>query len=416
MWVGTTFTGVSASPRLLYVVTSDLALALLRGQLRYLQSKGFDVTIISSPGKRLDEAAQIENVRTIGVPMERGFAPLHDLVSLWRLWRTIRALNPAITNVSTPKAGLLGGIAGWLAGVPCRFYTLRGLRFETHKGVKRQALIYAELLACCFAHRVICVSQSLREKAIASGVTTAEQTAVFGSGSSNGVDVCRYAPTPATLKRAADLRSELGIPLSAAVVGFAGRLTRDKGVAELFDAFLRIEQRFVGTRLLLLGWFEDEDALPAKTRKSLEAHPHVILAGAVKDTAPYYALMDVFVLPSHREGFPNVVLEAQAARKPVVAARATGTVDAIVNGETGLLFPIGDVAALVRCLQKLLSDKVFANRLGTAGLEVVKREFCQEMVWNSLIDEYRRLLQQEKRHKVSIGNRAEDLLGRFNGS
>jgi glycosyltransferase involved in cell wall biosynthesis len=128
-------------------------------------------------------------------------------------------------------------------------------------------------------------------------------------------------------------------------------------------------------------------------RERLEAHPRIILAGRVDDTAAYYALMDVLVLPSHREGFPNVVLEAYAAGKPVVAARATGIVDAVRDGETGLLFTIGDVAALVGCLQRLLGNKVMADKLAAAGQELVKREFRQDMVWNALNEEYRRLLQ-----------------------
>jgi glycosyltransferase involved in cell wall biosynthesis len=374
-------------------VTSDLAVILMRGQLQYLQRGGFDVTVISSPGKWLDEAAHIESVLTIRVPMERGFAPLRDLVSLWRLWRNMRALCPAVTNVSTPKAGLLGGFAAWLSRVPCRFYTLRGLRFETTKGVRRQLLVYADVLACCFAHRVICVSQSLREKAIASGLTTRERTVVFGSGSSNGVDVSRYAPTPEILRRAAELRCELGIPPSAPVVGFVGRLTRDKGIADLVEAFLRLDQGFPDLRLLVLGSFEDEDAPAEQTQKCLGAHPHVILVGTIDDTAPYYALMDVFVLPSHREGFPNVVLEALAAGKPVVAARATGIVDAIVDGENGLLFPVGDVAALADTLGRLLTDKTLASQLARAGQQQIKCEFRQEVIWEALYREYLRLLQ-----------------------
>ena len=207
----------SLPPRVVHVVTSDLAVVLMRGQLRFLQRSGFDVAVISSPGKWLHEAAQTEGVQTIEVPMERAFAPLRDLVSLWRLWRHIRALCPAITNVSTPKAGLLAGFAAWLSRVPCRFYTLRGLRFETAKGLQRQLLIFAEWLTCRFVHRVICVGDSLREQAIASGLTSREKTVVFGAGSSNGIDISRYAPAPETLRRAADLRGELHIPLSAAI-------------------------------------------------------------------------------------------------------------------------------------------------------------------------------------------------------
>ena len=400
--------GTNLRPRVVYVVTSDLAVGFMRGQLHFLQEQHFDVILISSPGNWLDEAGRIENVRIIGLPMAREIAPLKDLVSLWRLWRTIRALRPAITNVGTPKAGLLGGCAAWLTGVPCRFYTLHGLRCETSKGLRRNFLISAEHLACHFANRVICVSRSLREKAIAFGLTTQERSVVLGSGSCNGVNASQFAPTPERTMRASELRLELGIPPDAPVIGFVGRLTRDKGISELVEAFRGISNEFPDLRLLLLGLLEEEDRLDSETRKYLETHPRIILAGYIEDTSSYYALMDILALPSHREGFGNVVLEAYAAGKPVVAARATGLVDAVMDGETGLLFPVGDVGALAHCLRRLLSDKIAAAKLGSAGQELVKREFRQKIVWNALMEEYRRLLHTKSlsRCVVPVGKEA----------
>jgi glycosyltransferase involved in cell wall biosynthesis len=365
----------------------------MRGQLQFLQQHGFDVTLICSPGEWLELFGRTQGVQVIEVPMSRRIAPWKDLVSLWRLWRIMRAIRPAVTNVSTPKAGLLGGCAAWLAGVPCRFYTLRGLRFETLSGPKRQLLIFADLLACHFAHRIICVSRSLREKAVALRLATPERTLVFGSGSSNGVDASRFAPTSKRAKQATKLRSELDIPHEAPVLGFVGRLTRDKGIPELVTSFQRLSKQFPDLRLLLLGSTEVEDPLDDKTRRALDTHSHIILRGVTTDTEPYYALMDILVLPSHREGFPNVVLEAYAAGKPVVAARATGTMDAVLDQRTGLLFPAGDVLALTRCLQSLLANKTLATQFGSAGQELVKRKFRQEIVWSALHKEYQRFLQ-----------------------
>jgi glycosyltransferase involved in cell wall biosynthesis len=410
-----TITSVSPQPRVAHVVTSDRAVLLMRGQVQYLQSLGFDVTLICSPGEWLDGFGRMEGVQTIELSIAREIAPLRDLVSLWRLCRILHTLCPDLTNVGTPKAGLLGGFAAWVNRVPCRFYTLRGLRFETTNGLKRWLLAYAERLACCFAHRVICVSPSLREKAIASGFTSRERTVVFGSGSSNGVDVSRFAPTPERIRRAAELRREFRIPPQAPVLGFLGRLTCDKGIPELVEAFLRLSDQFPDLRLLLLGCFEEEAPLPVQIRKSIETHRHVIFAGFIEDTAPYYALMDVLVLPSHREGFPNVVLEAHAAGKPVVAARATGVVDAVVDGETGLLYPVGDAAALTDTLAGLLTDKPLARRLGLTGQERIKREFRQEHIWGALCEEYIRRLKMEGRPlPVMPAQKTVDLVGRCN--
>ena len=385
-------------PRLVIAVNSAIALGFVRGQLQFFQDRGFDVTVLC-PERRKDEweVARPKGVSIIEVPMERKIAPWRDVQSLMRLWRHMRRLRPTVTNVGTPKAGLLGGLAAWLNRVPCRFYTLHGLRFETTKGLKRWILVYAERLACRFSHRVVCVSHSVRKRAIASGLTSAERMVVFGSGSCNGVDASHFAATPQIVRRAAQLRHQLGIPLGAPVVLFVGRLTCDKGIPELIKAFSQLVVRFPELRLLLAGCFEDGDPLPSDTRTYLETHPHVILAGAVSDTAPYYAAADVLVLPSHREGLPTVVLEAQAAGVPVVGASATGVVDVVAEGQTGLLFPVGDVPALAEAIARLITDGALAIKLGLAGQKQVQQKFRQEQIWQALHHEYLEVLQKESR-------------------
>ena len=383
---------------MLIVVNSAIALGFLQGQLEYFQNKGFHVTVLC-PGRRNGEweVARPDGIPIIEVPMERGIAPWRDLQSLWHLWRIMRRLRPTVTNVGTPKAGLLGGLAAWLNRVPCRYYTLHGLRFETTNGLRRKILVYAERLACQFAHRVVCVSHSVREKAIAWGVTSRKRSVVFGSGSCNGVDISRFAATPVMTRQAAGLRRRLGIPQQAPVILFVGRLTTDKGIPELMDAFLRLGKQLPDVRLVLAGCFEDEDPLPAYARICIETHSRVIFAGAVHDTAPYYAMADVVVLPSHREGLPTVVLEAQATGKPVIGASATGIVDVIRDGETGLLFPVGDASALANAMARLITDKPLATRLGITGQEQVWREFRQEQIWESLYRGYLADLQTKER-------------------
>jgi glycosyltransferase involved in cell wall biosynthesis len=388
---------------LVVVVNSSIAVGFVQGQLQYFQNSGFDVTLVC-PERRKDEweVARPEGISVVEIPIERTIAPLRDLASLWRLWRTMRTLRPAITNVATPKAGLLGGFAAWLDRVPCRFYTLHGLRFETTKGLKRRLLIFAERLACFFADRVVCVSQSVREKAIACGLMSPERAVVFGSGSCNGVDFSRFAATPEKTARAAELRHQLGIPAQATVVAFVGRLTRDKGIPELIESFLHLDKQFRDLRLLLVGCFEDQDPLPASTRKCLETHPHVIFAGPVTDTPAYYAMADIVVLPSHREGLPMVILEAKAAGKLVVGASVTGIVDVVADGETGLLFPAGDVCALTGALARVITDKQLATKLALAGQEQVKREFQQEQIWEALHQAYLGILQSKEQPLSSM--------------
>ena len=366
---------------------------LMTGQPGYLRRAGFDVTVVSAPGPQLGSMADREGVSIAAIPMEREFSPGSDLVSLFRFLRLIRRLRPVITNVSTPKAGLIGGIAAWLGRVPCRLYTLRGLRLETTRGVKRLVLTAAEWLACRCAHRVICVSDSLRKRVVQLGLVKPEQAIVLGAGSSNGIDLSRFSDGASESGNMISRRS-LGIPDGAPVIGFVGRLTRDKGIVELVEAFLILKARLPEIRLLIVGDYEPGDPVPEGTRVAIAEDPHILFVGLVPDTAPYYGSMDVLALPTHREGFPNVVLQASAFRKPIVAAASTGTVDAVVDGVTGLLVPVGDPVALAGSLTQVLEDPQLAARLGSAGRERVEREFACELVWRRQVNLYRHMLRE----------------------
>lgn len=379
-------------PSVVYVVTSSLATVLLTGQLAFIRGAGFDVTVVSSPGELLEHAGETEMVRCIAVPMSREISPFSDFIALWRLWRLFRQVRPAIINISTPKAGLLGGLAGWLAGVPCRVYTMRGLRLETAKGLKRVLLSAAERLTCRLAHRVVCVSSSLRQKAVNWTLVSPEHSIVLCSGSSNGVALSRFAVNRACMQKAIEIRAQLGIPPRAEVVGFVGRLTRDKGVVELVQAVARLRAKLPAIRLLLLGDFEPGDPLPNATVQAINHDPFVIAPGFVTDLTSYYHVMTVVALPTYREGFPNVLLEAQAAGKPVVTTRATGTTEAIVDGVTGLTVPVGDVPALSAALEKILDNPVMAAEMGRCGQQHVAGNFRPEAVWKALVELYGKLL------------------------
>lgn len=381
------------TPRVVYLGTSPLSAEwFMRGQLRYLREAGFDVTVVTAPGPGLDRVRVSDGVNAVGVPMIRKIGLWQDLISLWRLWQTLRRLRPDITNVGTPKAGLLGGIAAWLNRVPCRIYTLHGLRMETTKGLERKMLWCCERIACACAHHVISVSESLRREAVAIGIVRCERIKVLGSGSCNGVDVARFARSRSLLNGAASLRRQWGISPTAPVLGFVGRLTRDKGIVELLRAFDILRLSFPDLRLLLAGGFEDGDPVPEHLRRRIETDPKIIHLGMVQNIEVCYQVIDVLALPTYREGFGNVVLEAHAAGKPVVATNATGVVDAIIDGVTGSLVPIGNHEALARGCARLLRDPTMANAIGQAGRARVMNEFRQEAVWEAILQEYFRLL------------------------
>jgi len=279
-------------------ITHPQTCLTLTGHLRTLHEAGFRVTLVCGPGNLLDRTAAKEGVEVCAIPMQRGIAPIADIVSLLRLWSLLRRLKPEMTEFSTPKAGLLGTVAARLAGVPCRVYMLRGLKLEGCTGFKRRILLAMERLASACAHIVLCNSESLRAEALSLGVARAPKLNVLGGGSSNGVDVERFSPGPSCA------RERLGLSRESLVIGFVGRLTRDKGLPELIEAFdtlLRVEPQ---ARLLLVGWFDaSEDSLSTSLRKYIGGHPHIHCTGFVDDTAPYYRAMDMFVLPTGR-GFP----------------------------------------------------------------------------------------------------------------
>ncbi|GEJ56256.1 glycosyltransferase family 4 protein [Anaeromyxobacter diazotrophicus] len=373
--------------RLLHVTTVPESLLFLTGQPGYLRGRGFEVAAVSSPGPALERFERAEGVVVHRVPMARAITPGRDLVALVRLVLLMRRLRPDLVDAHTPKGGLLGMLAAWLAGVPVRVYHVHGLRFLTATGLARRLLRTTERLAAALATRVLCVSRSVAELAVAEGVAPPEKVSVLLGGSINGIDAAgRFrAPSP---EQAAAARAALGLPERARVLGFVGRLVREKGVVELWRAWTVLREELPDLRLVLVGPLEPQDPIPSEVVASLAGDPRVLLAGQDWDTPRYFRAMDVLALPSYREGFPVVPLEAAAMGLPVVSTRVPGCVDAVVDGVTGTLVPARDAAALTGALRAYLADPALRRRHGEAARARVLRDFAQERLWSALHDAY----------------------------
>jgi glycosyltransferase involved in cell wall biosynthesis len=342
--------------------------------LAAMQHRGFDAVVAApQPAEPAAFRASFPGVEFRHVPMKREISLLSDIRSLCRLWFLLRSVRPALTNMSTPKMGLIGGLAAWLARVPHRIYTLRGLRYETARSWKRKLLITCEKIACACAHQVICISRSVRQTAILEGLAPAGKLVLLGDRVSEGVTIEAEPET-----RGSDLvhlRKQLGIPQEAAVIGFVGRLTRDKGVCELVQCFQILQREGRAVHLLLLGDFESGDPVDRKTVEWISTNSAAHWLGFVPNPKPYYRLMSAFVFPTYREGLGKVLLEAAAAGAPVVSTTVTGVVDIVQDGLTGILVPPGDAPALARAVGRLLDEPETAARMARAAQSMIREHF-----------------------------------------
>lgn len=369
-----------------YVATSPVTFdTLMKGHFSYMRRQGLRVIAVAAPGPELDSVAEREGIEVKPVAMERQVNLVADLVALARLVRFLRSVRPDIVNAGTPKAGMLGMVASWIAGVPVRIYTVRGLRGETLSGVRGLIMSCTERLASACSTEVVCVSRSLRQLYVKRGYATRQKSFVLGDGSSNGVDLGRFEFRAGDRVR---IRQQLGIPATAPVVGFVGRFVRDKGISELVRAFDVLRLSMPDATLLLVGDYEDGDPVDPATRARIRSGQGIVLGGHVADTAPFYSAFDVLAFASHREGFPNAPLEAAAVGVPCVGFDATGTRDAVVDGRTGSLVSIGQIAHLAVGLERYLSDADLRRAHGQAASERAAGQFDRTYVWSLLAGRY----------------------------
>ena len=362
-------------PRLVHITTVPKSFLFLRDQIRYVRERGFEVSAITSPGPELARFSRELDLEILPIEMPRRISPLEDLAALGRIATALRKISPDIVHAHTPKGGLLGMMGAALAGIDHRVYHMRGLPMMTATGAKRELLCWTERISCGLAHKTIAVSHSLRDVAIEERLTRANKIHVMLGGSGQGVEAKkRFDPAMYEGERER-IRREQNIPEDALVLGFIGRLVRDKGIVELASAWETLRERHPNAHMLIVGPFEERDPVPRQTREALEQDPRVHMLGWQSETAPFYRAMDVVTLPSWREGFPNVPLEAAAMELPVVSTLVAGCIDAVADGKTGALVPVRDPDALAQAIDGYLShaDRRIAH--GKAGRARVLDQF-----------------------------------------
>ncbi|HEY7514757.1 MAG TPA: glycosyltransferase, partial [Vicinamibacteria bacterium] len=377
-----------------HVTTAATSLRyLLLSQLLALQDRGYTVVGVSAPGT---DAAVVEasGIRHEAVPMTRRLTPFADAISLLRLYHLMRRRRFTLVHAHTPKPGLLAQVAARLAGVPVVVNTIHGFYFHDRMPDRRRRFYVAlEKIAARCSDLILSQNEEDVETAVREGIAPRERLRVLG----NGIDLRRFDPARLGTDARRAAREALGLPPDAPIVGFVGRLVAEKGVPELLEAARTVVERFPEARFLLVGSLDGEkaDAVTPDLARERGLGGACIFTGLRQDMPELYAAMDVFVLPSHREGFPRAPMEASAMKVPCVVTDVRGCRQAVTEGRNGLLVPVGDVRALADAIVRLLADPALARRLGEEGRRRALLEFDERRVAARVLSEYERLLEEK---------------------
>lgn len=374
--------------------TPFFMLHLLGSQMRAEMAAGHEVFVAAGKGDGAEELAAMLGGRLIEIYVPRDIEPLEDLKALWAIYRLMRRLRPDIAHSTTPKSGLLFAIAAFLARVPIRLHTFTGQPWVEMRGLRRFITRAADRLIVMLNTQNYCDSPSQQRLLESEGIAAPGRVRVVGAGSLSGVDTVKFTLPSASEREAA--RASLGLPVGARAIAFVGRITAEKGVVELLDAFDRLKKDMPDLHLFLIGPFDNRAELPAEQLQRAQTAAGVHVTGYVAAPRNILAAVDVLALPSYREGFGNVVIEAAVMGIPTVGTRINGLIDAVAEGETGLLVPVRDAAALAEALRKLLTDQALRERMGAAARERAMRLFAADRISTLVLAEYERLAKVKK--------------------
>ena len=380
-------------PSVVQITTVDLSLRFLVFSLmQYLRSRGYHLAGLCAPGTHVSEVEEA-GIRVITVPMTRRITPIQDLMCLVQLVRVLRQEKPDIVHTHTPKANLLGQWAARIAGIPIRVCTIHGFYFTRHTPQPKRLLFQVvETITTLFPQRVFLVNREDVQTAKSLHVCKQEKIRLLEGGL--GIDITRFDPGKLQPDILIEKRRDLGLPDDAVVIGFAGRLVEEKGLRELFQAFGEIAPDFPNVWLLVVGPhdLEKRDSMRPDSAADYGIADRTVFAGRRSDMVDLYGTMDVFVLPSYREGMPISLMEAQAMGVPVITTDARGCREAVLDGETGLIVPVRDVGSLAAALRRLSSDAELRKRMGAAGRQLAVRQFDEQKSFEIIEQEYVELL------------------------
>jgi glycosyltransferase involved in cell wall biosynthesis len=348
-------------------------------------SKMYRVTLVTNLGEQGNLLDWIpDNVEVIDIPICREINLTSDLKVLFLLIKLFYKSNFSLTHSVSPKAGLLAMLSAFVTQVPVRLHTFTGQVWATKHGIGRKFLRWLDRLINALATVVLIDSRSQQNFLIENKVVKKSSSIVLGEGSISGVDLDRFRADPIVRKQ---VRLDLETPDNTIVFLFLGRIKKEKGILELAEAFSRIHQKYKNTTLWIVG--PDEDSL----RPKLEKITGICLIPFTNSPERYMAASDVFCLPSYREGFGSVIIEAGACGIPSIGSNIYGLSDAIVDGETGILISLKSVNELESAMELLVNDRKLCQKMGKAAYERSKSLFPQDVLTKQLVGLYKDLLQ-----------------------
>jgi glycosyltransferase involved in cell wall biosynthesis len=378
--------------KLIRITTVPISLdKLLSGQLAFM-NQFYNVTGISSEKEYLERVGEKENIEVFNIEMTRQITPIKDLISVYKLYKFFKKEKPFIVHTHTPKAGTVGMIAAKLAGVPNRLHTIAGLPLLEATGNKRKLLNFVEKVTYSCATKIYPNSFGLNDIIIQEKFCNPNKLKVLGNGSTNGIDTSFFNPERYSQEEVASLKEKLEIFPNDFVFIFVGRLVSDKGINELIEAFKKLNQICLHSKLVLVGPLETElDPLKPQTLKEIEHNQSIISVGYQNDVRPYFSISNALVFPSYREGFPNVVMQAGAMGLPSIVSDINGCNEIVIEKHNGLIIPVKNAKAIFEAMNEMITNKILYADLKEHARKRIVDNYEQKVVWKAILEEYKKL-------------------------
>jgi len=377
---------------LIRITTVPMAFkVLIAGQPKFMHEHGFNVIMVSGDGKERQDVIVSEECEHLLVPMTRSITPLQDLKCMYMLRKLFMLYKPDIVHTHTPKAGLLGMMAARSAGVKIRIHTVAGLPLMAEKGIKKEVLFLTEKMTYASATHIWPNSKSLMDFILEKKLVGKQKVSIIGHGSSNGIDLKRFSREELNPHKRGYIKNSVADKPGLKIL-CVGRMVQDKGIEELVNAFT-VLQRVHDLQLILVGPFEEAlDPLPPYIIEIINKNPDIIHISWSDEVEYFMDVADILVHPSHREGFPNAILQAGAMHLPVICSNIPGNIDIVRNEETGLLFESRNQHDLVEKLEYAFGNMHLMEKYAITLFQEVTELYDRKVVHESILTAYNQLL------------------------